>query len=181
MRENTPKDGAGSETRFFRLWTRNEPQLRAYVRVCCPKPEEVDEIMQECAIVAWQKFETQGDEEKFERWVCAIARYQVLQARRRHARNRLVLSEEVLELLADESAEELSLRSRQMEALEGCMAKLPRERRDLALVAYAKRAAVQTLALQLKRSEGAIYQLLARIRQDLLGCMEKALAAGETR
>ncbi len=131
--------------------------------------------MQESAIVAWQKFETLEQPDKFDRWICAIARYQLLMARRRHARERLVLSEDLLSLMAEEAAEEFSLRKQQLDALDACMAKLPPQRRELALLAYAKRAAVHILAQQMQRTEGAIYQLLARIRQDLMVCMEKKL------
>lgn len=166
------------EEQFFRLWTRHESALRAYVRVCFPAPDQVDEIVQECAIVAWRKFGTLECEAHFDRWLCAIARYEVLMARRRLSRDRLVFSEEVLELFAQEAAEEMPLRRQQLEVLEACMAKLSQERRELALVAYAKRAAVPSIAQKLNRTEGAIYQMLARIRQDLLGCMQRALSHG---
>ncbi|MEI6715374.1 MAG: sigma-70 family RNA polymerase sigma factor [Verrucomicrobiota bacterium] len=160
---------------FLRLWTRHEPVLRAIVRSCVWKPEEVDEVMQEVSVVAWRKFPQLTDPNQFPQWAAMIARYEILMARRRHARERLVLSEETISKLAEEGAHETTLRDQQLHALDTCINKLPTERRDLALAAYAPGASIRDLAAQLNRTEGSLYQLLARIRQDLLVCVEKTL------
>jgi RNA polymerase sigma-70 factor (ECF subfamily) len=161
---------------FLRLWTHHEPELRAFVHACLPRAAEVDEVMQNVSLVAWRKFPTLTDRTAFPRWACLIARYEILMARRRHARDRLVLDEDIIARLADEGAEELPVRSRQLEALDGCIAKLPPERRELVLAAYAPDTSMKALAAQLGRTEGSLYQLLARIRQELLRCVERTLA-----
>ena len=165
---------------FLRLWMQHEPELRAFVRSCCLKAQEVDDVMQEVSVAALRKFSTLDDPAAFGPWACLIARYELLAARRRFARDRLVLAEDVLELLADEGAQELPLRQRQLQALDRCIEKLPRERRELALAAYAKDTTIREIAAQLKRTEGSLYQLLARIRKDLHRCMEQALAGAES-
>jgi RNA polymerase sigma-70 factor (ECF subfamily) len=81
----------------------------------------------------------------------------------------------VVKLLAEEGAEEIPLRHRQLEALDGCIEKLPRERRELALAAYTTDTTIRELARQLGRTEGSLYQLLARIRRQLFDCMNQAL------
>lgn len=171
--QNEPPDPHES---FLRLWTLHEPELRAYVRACCPRAQEVDEVMQEVSIAAWRKFSALDDPSAFGRWACLIARYELLMARRRYARDRLVLAEDVVKLLADEGSEEISLRSQQLEVLDQCIAKLPRQRRELVLSAYSSDSPIRNLAAQLKRTEGSLYQLLARIRKELLHCVNKNLA-----
>lgn len=161
---------------FLRLWTHHEPELRAFVHACLPRALAVDEVMQDVSLVAWRKFPTLTDHTQFPRWVCLIARYEILMARRRYARDRLVLDEDIIAKLAEEGAEEMSVRHQQLDALDGCIAKLPRELRDLALAAYAPETSMKELAAQLGRTEGSLYQLLARIRQDLLRCVERTLA-----
>ena len=37
---------------FPRLWTHNEPELRAFVHACLPRAADVDEVMQEASLVA---------------------------------------------------------------------------------------------------------------------------------
>ena len=160
---------------FLRLWTHHEPALRAYVRACCPRAQEVDEVMQDVSIAAWRKFSTLDDPSAFGAWASLIARYELLMARRRYARDRLVLSEDIVKLLSDEGAEEMSLRHQQLDVLDLCIGKLPRERRELALAAYSAETSIRDLAGQLNRTEGSLYQLLARIRKELLRCLEQKL------
>lgn len=160
---------------FLRLWTHHEPELRAFVRSCCPRAQEVDEVMQDVSIAAWRKFSSLDDHDAFGAWACMIARYELLMTRRRFARDRLVLSEDIVKLLADEAADELPMRNRQLEALEGCIQRLPRERRELALAAYGRDQSIREMAAQLGRSEGSLYQLLARIRRELQRCIERTI------
>ncbi|MBB65621.1 MAG: RNA polymerase subunit sigma-24, partial [Waddliaceae bacterium] len=94
--------------------------------------------------------------------------------------DRLVLAEDIIQLLADEGADELPLRKRQLRALDDCVGKLPRERRELALAAYLKGTTIREMAAQLGRTEGSLYQLLARIRMELHRCMTLALAGDES-
>lgn len=165
---------------FLRLWMKHEAALRAYVRASCPNAQEVDDIMQEVSIVALRKFSSLDDHSAFGAWACLIARYEILAARRRFARDRLVLAEDIVELLAQEGAQEIPLRQRQLQALDLCIEKLPRQRRELALAAYSKDTTIRKLASQLKRTEGSLYQLLARIRQELCTCMQQTLARDES-
>jgi RNA polymerase sigma-70 factor, ECF subfamily len=161
---------------FLRLFTRHEPELRAFVRSCLPAQDDVDEVMQETSLAAWKKFHTLPDPKQFPRWACLIARYEILKRRRAKERDRFVLDEDVINALVDEAADDMSLRGRQLAALEACIGKLPKERRELSLAAYAPGMSKKVLARQLQRSEGSVYQLLARIRQELWRCVEATLA-----
>ena len=173
--DSTASDSADPHEEFLRLWTHHEPELRAFVRSCCPRAQEVDEVMQEVSVVAWRKFSSLDESKAFGPWACMIARYELLMARRRHARDRLVLAEDVVRLLAEEGAEEMSLRHRQLAVLDDCIGKLPRERRELALAAYSRDTSIRDLATQMGRTEGALYQLLARIRKQLFDCMNRSM------
>lgn len=178
MSDTPPNDAAAradANADFLRLLTHHEPELRAFVRACLPSLEDVDEVMQEVSLVAWKKFHTLDDRALFPRWACLIARYEILKRRRMHARDRLTFDEDIIQLLADEAADESPRRQRQLAALDECISKLPRERRELALAAYAPGASKKNLAAQLRSTEAALYQLLARIRMELWRCMEQSL------
>ena len=161
---------------FLRVFTRAEPELRAFVRSCLPRLQDVDEVMQEVSLVAWRKFGDLDDRSRFAPWACLIARYEILKYRRAHARNRLLLDESVIEALADEAAAEMPLHQRRLVALESCFEKLPEARRELAITAYTPGTSQKELARQMGRTEGALYQLLSRIRQELWRCVELTLA-----
>jgi len=161
---------------FLRLFTTHEAQLRAFVRSCLPRRQDTDEVMQEVSLVAWRKFADLDDRSRFGAWACLIARYEILKYRRAHARDRLVLDESIIAALAEEAAAEMPLHDRRLAALDACFDKLPAERRQLVIAAYMPGASQKDLAKQLKRSEGAVYQLLSRIRQELWRCVELTLA-----
>lgn len=137
-------------------------------------------MIQEVSVAALRKFPTLEDHSAFGAWICLIARYELLSTRRRFARDRLVLSEDIVNLMAEEGAQEFSLRQEQLRVLDRCVSELPAERRKLALTAYAKGTTIRDLAQQLKRTEGSLYQLLARIRKELYRCMNRQLQRGES-
>ena len=68
---------------FLRLFTRCEPELRAFGRSCLPRPQDVDEVMQEVSLVAWRKSGDLDDRGRFAPWACLIARYEILKYRPR--------------------------------------------------------------------------------------------------
>ncbi|MFK7737308.1 MAG: sigma-70 family RNA polymerase sigma factor [Pirellulaceae bacterium] len=177
---NQENDKPDPHETFLRLWMKHEPELRAFVRACCPKAQEVDDVMQDVSIAALRKFSTLDDHSAFGAWACLIARYELLAAQRRFARDRLVLSEDIVQLLADEGARELPLRRQQLRALDQCVDKLPRERRELALAAYAKGTTIRQIAVELRRTEGSLYQMLARIRKELHRCMQRSIEGAES-
>ncbi|ADB18166.1 RNA polymerase, sigma-24 subunit, ECF subfamily [Pirellula staleyi DSM 6068] len=176
LQTESPQPEKSNEA-FLRLLMKHEQQIRAYIRACLPRSADVDEVMQEVGLVAWRKFTTLDDQTLFPRWVCLIARFEVLKFRRKFARDRLVLDDATIELLAAEGAEEMPLREQQLKALDDCVAKLSADRRQLVLAAYSPDNTIRSLAAGLARSEGSVYQLLARIRQELQRCVEKKLAA----
>ena len=53
---NQENDAPDPHETFLRLWMQHEPELRAFVRSCCPKAQEVDDVMQEVSVAALRKF-----------------------------------------------------------------------------------------------------------------------------
>ena len=161
---------------FVRSLTKNERVIRAYIRESgISRPEDVDEIMQEVSLVAWKKFDQLRELDEFPRWACVIARYQILDFRRKHARDRLVLNDRVFELLLEESLEETTLKEKRLNHLQRCVEKLPGASRRLVLAAYEPGSSVDGLARELGKKANALYQQLWRLRQTLEQCVEDAL------
>jgi RNA polymerase sigma-70 factor, ECF subfamily len=165
---------------FVRLIMRHDRAVRAYLRSMLPTSLDVDEVMQEAAVVAWRKFDELDDPEIFGRWLCVIARYEALMHRRKKARDRLFLCEDIEQLLADEGLEELELREQQLEALEACLKKLPEDRRRLVLHVYATDHPMKTVAKAIGKTPESLYKFLSRARRQLHRCVEQTLAEAES-
>lgn len=165
-----------SEGRFVQLLTKHEPEIRAFIRASLPSSYDVAEVTQNVSLIAWTKFhELKQAEGDFARWVCVIARFEIMKFRRGLARDRFVLDEDVIEQLCKEGQEELSLRSQQLAQLEACLEKLPQERRDFVIEAYTPGVSINALARQRGKKPDAMYQLLRRIRQELEACIMRRL------
>jgi RNA polymerase sigma-70 factor (ECF subfamily) len=162
--------------RFLRLFTAHEPGVRAYVRRLVPARADADDVMQEVAVVLWDKFATFAPQGDFRAWAFGIARLEVLAWLRDKGRDRLVLDEDVVLRLAEESAAEEPRLARQREALESCVAKLDAPQRELLMEAYQPQASMQAVASRSGRTVGGFYQWLHRIRQMLLDCVRRELS-----
>ena len=159
---------------FLRAYTEHEPALRAFVRRLVPLRSDADDILQDIAVVLWEKFPAFESGSDFRAWAFKVARYEILAWIRDRSRDRLVLDEDVALTLADESAEEDRFLQDQREALASCMQKIPEKNRHLILHAYSRETSTEALAGQSGRSVPGFYQWLHRMRQLLLECIQKA-------
>ena len=166
---------------FVRLLMRHDRAIRAYLRVLLPTANDVDEVMQEVSVVAWRKFGEMDEPDNFRQWICVIPRYEVLMHRRKKARDRLRLGEELELLIADEGVQELAMRERQLKFLEGCLDQLHPDRKQLVLRVYAAEEPMKTIAEQIGRTPEALYKMMSRLRRGLFECVERSVAeAGQS-
>lgn len=160
---------------FLRQFTANQAAIRAYVRRLVPTRHDAADVMQGIALVLWKKFSELAEQDDFRKWSFGVARYETLAWLRDKGRDRLILSNEVLNIVADESAKIESHLSSQREALESCLEKLPSEQRSWILVAYTPDSHIQEVAEQSGKTVSAFYQWLHRIRMRLLECTRRTL------
>lgn len=160
---------------FLTLFTANEPAIRAYVRRLVPTTHDAADVMQGVALVLWRKFRELDQPDDFRKWSFGVARYETLAWLRDKARDRLVLAEDILHSVANESSQEEERLSAQREALEGCLEKLPKPQRLILMTAYAPGGGVANAAKESGRTVAAFYQWLHRIRLQLLECTRNVL------
>jgi RNA polymerase sigma-70 factor, ECF subfamily len=164
---------------FLPLYIQNEEALRAFVRSMLPTRDDAREVMQEVALVLWQKFGELREREKFRAWAYAVARMRVLAFLRDRSRDRHVFGDDVLTLLADEMEENTDAFEAERAALETCLKKLDPARRTLLDAAYAPGVRIDTLAASAGRSAMSVYKALHRIRLTLMECTQRALSKEE--
>jgi len=160
---------------FLRLFAAHEAAIHGFVRSLVPQREDAREVMQEVAVVLWEKFDEFDTERDFRKWACGVARFEVLAFLRDRARDRHVFDESLLATLADEAADDPAGESRRA-ALEACLQKLEVRQRDLVLAAYAPGTRIDSLAAERGQTAMSLYKVLHRIRRSLLGCIERTLA-----
>lgn len=161
---------------FLRLFMASEPAVRAFVRSLVPTIADSNDVMQEVAIVLWEKFTEYETSDDFRRWAFGVARFKVLSWQRDRMRDRHVFGLETTDLLADEAEQHSSRMESQREALKNCLNKLPQEQRALIDSAYAPAVRIDALALQCGMTAMALYKKLHRIRIALTECTQRVLA-----
>ncbi len=168
---NHPEDDARYEA-FVRLFAHHEAELRRFAGSFLPSWGDVDELMQRSALAMWRKFDQFDQGASFIKWACVVTRFEALAYRRKMARDRHVFREDVLELMAEEAAEELNQRSAEQDALESCLLAMPEKQRKFVMLAYTPGVKIKELAEEAGSTSAAFYMRLKRLRRQLMQCVE---------
>lgn len=108
-----------------------------------------------------------------------MAKYQILNARRRKSIRSLQFSPEVQDLVERRSESFVHHIDARMQALRECMGKLDARDYELVQMRYENEMDVQAIAGRLGRSAQSVYKRLARINDALLHCIRGALSREE--
>lgn len=171
---------------FVSLLVRHDRRLRCFVATMLVSTHDIEEVVQNTCLVAWRKIDTftyQGAaaDEPFVRWLCTIARYEVLTWRRTRSANCLVFEDSVLDRLAQIQLQESSYFEQRHQALIGCIQKLRPRDREMSQSFYDAQASVADLAGKFGIGVDAVYKSLSRIRATLLDCIQRTLRLEECR
>ena len=161
------------------LITRHQQLLYSYIVSLLYRSQDAQDVLQETNLILWEKRANAPQESEFGAWACTIAFYQVLSYRKRNQRSRLFFSEGLLKDLATHVDAEPELAFSKNRALQQCVEHLPDNSQQLLKQRYFTRLSVTEIAAELQRSTKAVSQSLYRIRKNLLGCIQRRLAATE--
>ena len=176
----TERDNNDQDAEFVALLTSHQQALRLYVCSLMPGDPEAADVAQQANTTIWNKRAEFKLGTNFKAWVFSIARFEVLNFRKRKARDsRLVFSEELEELIAEElPAQSDDLEERQI-ALRGCLENLKPAQRNLIRHRYFTRTPLKDYAADVGRSAGGLKVTLHRIRKNLADCIENKLLGGQ--
>lgn len=167
----------------MQLFARTESSVRAFVRALVWVGVDVDDLMQNVGLACWRKFSTfdvDGGPDEFLRWACVVARFEVLLARRRIARDRLVLDESVIEQLADDAEQRFERAERERTAIAGCLEQLDDAAQRLLLAVHTPGDAVARVSDETGVAARKLYRKLDLLRARLRRCVENRMTAEAT-
>lgn len=166
---------------FIRLFLSCEPRIFAFIRSLVFSRADAEDVLQETALVLWEKFDQFERGTRFDRWAFRIAHFQVMYHRQKKARDRLRFSDALVEQLGDEMMTESQLIEATQDALARCLNQLPPPDHQLIRQRYRGSTTNREVARDSGRSESAISRALNRIYMKLLLCIEGTLAGDGTR
>ena len=180
MSEGQPTDHPGDMSRgreFLRLYQASERRIFGFILALVPQWSEAEDLLQETTMTLWSKFETFEPGTDFAAWALCVARYRVMNHRKKKRHQHVQFSDEVLEVLDERvrsAAAELDVFR---DALGHCLRKLPERDRELIHLRYEYDTTTKSVAQRLGRSVDAVYKALNRIHMQLLYCIRRTLAA----
>jgi RNA polymerase sigma-70 factor, ECF subfamily len=160
---------------FVFLLARHERMLRAYVYALVPHSQDSDDILQETKVRMWRAFAQFQTGTNFAAWSRKVAFHQVLSYRKRKKRDRLDFSDDFINAVASEQENSAQHLEQREKALQGCIAKLPEEHREVLHLRYQTGLSLEEMAAQLQRTVAALYRQLSRVRHVLHDCVTQTL------
>jgi RNA polymerase sigma-70 factor (ECF subfamily) len=162
---------------YVALMAATQPALYAFVLSLAPNANDARDVLSETNLALWKKRDEFDHRLDFWPWACRFARLQVLAFRKRQERDRLVLADDVLELMATQAEAAGRRWDDSVEALETCLKELDESRVQMLRRRYSDGLSVSAIAAELGKTTGALADQLYRLRLRLASCIERKLAA----
>lgn len=171
-----PAISAEQTEAFVREFGKVQHGLRTFILSLVIRWDDADEIFQKTSLIVWRKFAEFDPNTDFRKWACQVAYYEVLKWRQqRHCDNRVELTEDVIERLADDLVKDNEYVDARQQALVECLESLRAADRKLVQLRYLADNSVQGVAKEVGRSTDAVYKAINRIRWTLLECIQRRL------
>lgn len=160
---------------FVAALTAAQWRLYGFIRAMTGDRNATDEVLQETNLALWEQADRFVPGTNFPAWACRVAWFKVLDHRKAGRRERLRLSEQVVEQLAAEAMDDADAFERERKALAACIDGLPERHRVVLAMHYENRLSLADIGATLDRNRNAVAQLLHRIRGTLRSCIERRL------
>lgn len=158
---------------FSALLTESQPRIYGFIFKRVASHDLAKEILQDTNLVICKKADNYQPGTNFIAWVFRIAHFQIL-SHRQKANSRPILSDQTIDLLSEESKEEVF--DDKISALNSCLKNLSEDNRKLIMKRYSGQFSVQQYAQESGKRENAVSKVLHKIRHSLSKCIRLKLA-----
>lgn len=158
--------------------TDHQVVLRGYIRTLVPQEAGIRDVLQNTNLALWERRETFEPGTNFKAWSFAIARFRVMEHRKRLLReHKLVFSSELTEMLGEAwDGRDADTVETELRALEECLDGLREKDRALIAARYETKTPLAEYARTDGRSEPSLRVALNRLRGILRQCVDSKLS-----
>lgn len=169
---------AGNKSAYNALVKSHQQAIRNFIATRCMYSSDVDDIAQECFIIAYQKLYQLENHENLRSWLCGIALNLVRNHHRKFNPTANSNDSELSQLISEQLESQMTQTAEQVSltALNACIKTLNEPSQELINLHYQKTVSVQALAEQLKLKHSTLTMRLHRIRAMLRQCISDKLA-----
>jgi RNA polymerase sigma-70 factor (ECF subfamily) len=159
---------------FQELLASHQERILNYVISLLGDHDAAWDILQETNKTLLQKQEEFEPGTSFVNWALTVAKFKTLTWLRDKKRDRVIVTTEIVELIAEEAVS-VSSESDQEQALSSCLESLNDGNRELLHLRYAKSLPLSLLSEQTGKSVNALKQVFFRLRASLEKCIKQQL------
>lgn len=158
---------------FFKLFMANQNKIYTFILMQVPSSSDADDILQETASLMWSKFSEYRPGSDFASWGVTIARFRILNHRRKHFNSPVRYSSQTLEAVSEHAALMLQVSDGHLDSLRHCLDKLDERDRRFIDMRYAGAMTIKAIAGKVGRSANGLYKSMARIHKNLMDCVKQ--------
>jgi len=166
--------------KFVTFLTAHQSRIYSFILSLVPVFHEADDIMQETSKMMWILFDQFDCNTDFAAWGIKIARFRILEHRRR-TKSKVAFNDILSQELADRISNRNDRTKEYLGFLKSCIQKLSFKDQTLILLRYQQNLRVKDISAQLGKSVQSVYQNIARVQDLLLSCVRKSISLDETK
>ena len=160
---------------FGRLVLAYQDRVRAFLGARLKDHHQVDDLSQECFIIAYKKIEEFRDDASFGAWLRSIAHNLLRNYWRLRKEQYIDVQDEILMTVQDNDS---SVLEDMVHWLKECMGALPDKSQQLLQARYADEQSIASLCDEFGTKHSAMTMNLHRIRQQIKQCIESRRSVG---
>lgn len=172
--EKNNDDAASNGSDVVRFIALTQPKLRAYIRSLVFNSSDVDDILQDVAVIAIEKADKYDPSRPLSGWVFGIAKNRILKYFEKQKRQKLCFSSELIDAITV-AAEQESSKSDSLETLEDCLGKLDPDKRELLKRRHSEGTTARKLAKEIGYTDTRISRLINSLYKMLMNCINQKL------
>jgi RNA polymerase sigma-70 factor, ECF subfamily len=162
---------------FLKLLMANDKRIYAFILTLVPGRVDADDLMQETVTVMWRKFGNFEPGRDFVAWGIGIARYKVLEYRKKKRKSQIRFNDNVHALLEADAKNMLCRLDERLDTLQQCLSKLSEKDRKLIGMRYEQDLTAKIISERVGQSIHRVYRNIVRIHDMLLRCVRNTLSA----
>ncbi|HML73206.1 MAG TPA: sigma-70 family RNA polymerase sigma factor [Anaerohalosphaeraceae bacterium] len=165
---------------FMSILVPNQRRILAFILSMVPNKQYTEDILQETLAEMWTKFEQFEIGTDFAAWGCTIAKYKVIEFRRKAKNSRLQFNDSLMRILENESDQKLKKMSCYIDALQQCIQKLTLKEVGFLKQRYEEDLTLTKIASRTGISFQGVHKAISIIHSKLVRCIRANLRLEET-
>ncbi len=155
-----------------------QPRLRAFIRSLVFDPTDVDDILQEVAVIAIENADRYDHAWPLQGWIIGIAKKRILKYYESRKRQAYCFDPATVESLSEIAVQPTSRRTDALEMLQDCLSKLDDERRELLLRRHSPGVTARALAQEIGYTDTRMSRLINGLYVSLMKCVQQQMTGG---